>query len=155
MSNKKNIIRESILRLEQQRSQALSDLLDIRVMMRGSYGVVYTKCGKENCRCKKDKGHPHPRISWTENGIGVTRKVPQENIPWVQQVTESYRRFRKLRRRLVELESQIKELLDARQNRVIETTRNRKAFMTPKPQNRSSSLEEVPKKGNAKKRTPP
>ena len=152
MSSKKNKkIEKKIVGLESQRKRIISELLNVPIMLRGSYALVYTKCGKDNCWCKHEGGHPHHRITWREKGQGVTRKIPQDYLAWVQEVTKSYRQFRSLRRKLVTLEATTKKSLDAYEHDLIQSTRTAKNFLAVKPQNRNKNSVAVPKKKNRSK----
>ena len=143
-------VRQNLLALEKRKAQVMSDLRSIRAMLRGSYALVYTKCGKDNCWCKEGKGHGHARLSWTEKGRGMTRKVPPDQIAWVQEVTARYRHFRALRKELTDLSAQTEELLDAHQEQLIEKTRSHKLFLASEGQNRRKNSPGVPKKGKGK-----
>ena len=152
MSSKKmQRTRKDLQRAEQERSRILSELLRVESMLRGSYALIYTKCGKDNCWCKDGKGHPHSRITWCQKGQGVTRKVPPDQIAWVREVTENYRNFRSLRRRLLRLQADSKKFLDQIEKDLIENTRKGKSFLETKPQNRKETSRKVPKKGNSRK----
>ncbi len=144
-------IRRKLLAVEKRRSRILSELRGIRAMLRGSYALVYTKCGKDNCWCKEGRGHGHARLSWSERGRGMTRKVPHDQIAWVQEVTARYRRFRALRRELTGLSAETEQLLDAHQAELIERTRSHKIFLTSEGQNRRKNSPRVPKKQNGRK----
>ena len=146
--------RKKLLRTEDERSLIISKLMDVDVMLRGSYALIYTKCGKDNCRCKDKAGHPHSRITWSEQGQGVTRKVPREYIDWIKEVTNNYRQFRLLRKKLVSLEAETKRLLDAYEKELIKSTRSGKCFLEIDTQNRKEKSPLVPKKKNRKKTTP-
>jgi len=141
-------LRRALLTVEERRSGILSELLSIRTMLRGSYALVYTKCGKDNCWCKEGKGHGHARLSWSEKGRGMTRKVPHDQIAWVQEVTDRYRHFRSLRRKLTELAAETEHRLEAHQEALIERTRSHKLFLISKGQNRRKNSPEVPKNEN-------
>lgn len=93
-------------------------------MLRGSFHQVYTRCGKENCWCAKaKKGHPHTRLTWTEEGVMMTRKVGVSERKAVLKLTEAYKQFGKQRRQLTALHEQIQEQLDAYEKSVINRTR--------------------------------
>ena len=141
-------IRKTLLAVEKRRSRILSELRSIRTMLRGSYALVYTKCGKDNCWCREGKGHGHARLSWSEKGRGMTRKVPPDQIAWVQEVTARYRHFRALRQELTDLAAQTDQLLDAHQQELIERTRSHKLFLTSEGKNRKKKSPRVPKKKN-------
>lgn len=81
----------------------------------------------------------------------MTRKVPHDQIAWVQNVTARYRHFRALRRELTDLAAQTEQLLDARQEVLIETTRSHKLFLTSEGQNRKKNSPGVPKQKNGRK----
>lgn len=140
--------KKNILRLENQRRRILSQLLEVRKLLRGSYATVYTKCGKANCWCREGKGHPHPRITWSEKGRPMTRKVPHDHIEWIGEVTNSYRQFRSQRREMIKLETEIKTMLDVLENDMIEETRKNKDFLEIIPTNRKGGAQLVPKKRN-------
>jgi len=149
-SKKSNKNRKKLLISEKQRKLILSKLLDVDTMLRGSYAPIYTKCGKANCWCKNQKGHSHSRITWSEKGQPVTRKVPHEYIAWIREVTKNYRQFRSLRRKLVSLEAESKKLLDILENELIERTGRGKSFLEI---NRRNNSQFVSKKKNRKKTT--
>lgn len=133
MSTKKiGVIKKNLRGLEKQRKQILYELLDLKNLVRGSLATVYTKCGKDNCRCKKGKGHPHSRISWSEKSQGYTRKVPKNEIVWCLETTENYRTFRSLRHQLKILEAHTKNMLDDLENILVDGTRKNKSFLWTK-----------------------
>ena len=131
-SKKKNKIKKNIRDLEKERQQVLKELLNSKQLLRGSVATVYTKCGRENCWCKDGKGHPHTRITWSEKAKGYTRKVPKNEMSWIKKVTENYRNFRSLRRRLKELEASIKELQDKLEDILVSDTRKIKDYLWTK-----------------------
>lgn len=151
MSRRQNENARKLRAVEKHRSRILSELLRIRAMLRGSYALVHTKCGKDNCWCKEGKGHGHARLSWSEKGRGMTRKVPRNQIAWVEEVTDRYRHFRSLRRKLTDLAAETEQFLDAHQMELIERTRSYKLFLTSQGQNRRKNSPEVPKKQNGRK----
>ncbi len=144
MSNKKMIINA-----EKKRQNIMSKLLDASRLLRGSYALVHTKCGRDNCWCKGAKsGHPHSRITWSEEGQGVTRKVPSEDQAWIQEVTGNYKDFRRLRREMTELEKQIKTSLDGFENDLVKKTRKGKSYLEVKPENCRPKVGHVTKTKN-------
>ena len=137
--------------LEHQRTRILSDLLRMRAILRGSYARVLTKCGRDNCWCKEGEGHPHSRITWKEKGKDFTRKVPADQIAWVQKMTENYRTFRSLRRTLLQLEAESKKCLDEIENHLVRTTRSGKNFLDTNEGNRKGETPKAPKKKTRRK----
>ena len=101
-----------------------------RPHLRGSFHRVYTRCGKSNCWCAKaDKGHPHARLTWSEAGSCVTRKVPPTEKDRVAKLTHNYRQFRQQRGRLTALASQIEECLDQYEKALTQEVRRPLAFL--------------------------
>ena len=113
------------------RQQLITKLLDMK-MIRGSYSVVSTKCGKPNCWCVEGDGHQHARITWTENGKGNTRAVPNEDDQWLTEMTEAYRKFRRLRQNLAALELDMKNCLNTLEQEIINKTRKGRLYLETK-----------------------
>ncbi len=106
-------LKQRILGLRQQGRDLLDQLFQIQPLLRGSFSQVYTRCGKANCWCAHSaKGHPHLRLTWSENGVLTTRKVPAPAADQVRQLTGNYRQFRSLRRKLLGLQARMQDLLD-------------------------------------------
>jgi hypothetical protein len=111
--------------------QLLGELLQGRPHLRGSFHQVYTHCGKPNCWCAKaDQGHPHVRLSWSQAGKFLTRKVPVTEQDHLAKLTNNYRQFREQRRRLRALASQIEQCLDQYEKALTEEVRKPLAFLT-------------------------
>ncbi len=123
---------KKIINLEKRRKELISEILSVDKMLKGSYHFVYTKCGKENCRCFKGEGHLHSRITWRENGIPYTSKVPIEYREQIQTLTASYKNVRKLKKELDELDVKIRKLLDNYEKTVEKRSRNKILFLKPK-----------------------
>jgi len=103
-------------------------------MLRGSFHQVYTRCGKENCWCAKaNKGHPHTRLTWTEEGLMMTRKVGASEQQAVLKLTDAYKRFGQQRQELTALHQQIQNRLDDYQKAVIRQSRKPLGLLPPKP----------------------
>jgi hypothetical protein len=106
-------LQQKLLTLQQRAGDHLHQLLQLRPLLRGCFSRVYTRCGKPNCWCAhRAKGHPHARLTWSENGQLTTRKVPPPALDQVQTFTDNYRKFRSLRRQLLSLHAQLQAILD-------------------------------------------
>lgn len=106
-------LKRKILELQQRGRHLLDQLLQIQPLLRGSFSEVYTRCGKANCWCARSpKGHPHVRLTWSQNGQLTTRKVPPPAADQVRELTGNYRQFRARRRELLELQARMQDLLD-------------------------------------------
>lgn len=98
-------------------------------MVRGSFCLIHVKCGKKSCRCRNGKGHPHSRMSWHEKGKSFSRAVPKVDREWIEEMTKRFREFRKIRREVVKLEKEIKNLLDQFEDEVVNKSRKGKAYL--------------------------
>ena len=105
-------IRKKLLRLMRRRDKTLEALLQTAPILRGSLSRIHTRCGKPNCWCaESSEGHAHTRMTWSQSGTLITRKVPPDQIHHIAQLTDNYRKFRLLRRTLFALDAEIRDLL--------------------------------------------
>ncbi len=73
---------------------------DIDYIAVGSITKRYGPCGKENCRCKKDKKYWHgPYYIWTrkENGKSVSRSLSKNQADYCK---KAIRNMKKLKRQI-------------------------------------------------------
>ena len=68
-------------------------------------------------------------MSWREDGKGLSRAVPKEEYDWIEEMTENYRTFKKIRRELRDLEKELELLLDTYEEIVVKKTRQGKAYL--------------------------
>jgi len=120
---------KKIKKLEEMRGQLIKQILNVREMVKASYGETYRKCGKPTCWCAENKGHPFRRITWSENGKTRTKSIPQKDIEWIKLETEAYKNFRNHRHELRILELQLKEQLNHYENLVVIKTKNSKDYL--------------------------
>jgi hypothetical protein len=112
----------------------LRQILRHEQMLRGSFHQVYTRCGKGNCWCAKaKKGHPHTRLTWTEEGLMMTRKVGTSERKVVLKLTEAYKQFGEQRRQLSALHKQIQDRLDDYEKAVVQESRKPLGLLPQKP----------------------
>src|SRR5258708_20875225 len=105
--------KQKLLALLSDHRRLLKQLLRPPRLLRGTFHKVYTRCGKPNCWCAKArKGHPHVRLSWSEGGTMITRKVAATERKLVAKLTGNYRQFCEQRRQLHALEVKIQDPLD-------------------------------------------
>lgn len=121
----------NIQSLEKERKSYLNELLHISSMIRGSYKESYCRCGKPSCWCATDKkrnGHPSHRISWTKDSKSRTKSIPKEDVEWIKEMTENYRKYRTIRTKLRSLNNELKRLLDNLEEEVIKKTEELKNY---------------------------
>ena len=119
-----------IKKLEAQRHAVILELVQIDQMIRGKFGVAYRRCGTSTCWCARGKGHPVNRITWTEQARSRTKAIPAEDIEWIKQRTEAYRRFRKRRQALRVLEDKINAALDAFEAKTVQRTNKQRKYLS-------------------------
>jgi len=111
------------------------ELLEIRPILRGSFNQVHTRCGKGNCWCARSlEGHPHAQLSWSQNGKMTTRNVPAQHIDRIVELTDDYRRYRSLRRKLIDLQGEIHDLLDQYEKSLIAQSQRTFPFLPFPPE---------------------
>lgn len=132
--------------LQKRQEKLIGELLKMRPILRGTVSQVYTRCGKPNCWCAASpEGHPHLRITWSQKGKMITRKVPSAELSRIRDLTENYRRFRSLRRKLSELNIQIKQMLDFYQTALIEDSRTGMSFLGFRTKNAAQQTKRLQK----------
>ena len=123
-------MKQKLLALLGDHSRLLKQLIRTQRILRGSFHQVYTRCGKSNCWCAQArKGHAHARLTWSEEGTIITRRVPVEHRKPVLKLTDKYRQFRDQRRQLVNVEGKLQDRLDQYEKALINKTRKPLLFL--------------------------
>ena len=115
--------RESIKQLQKRRNRLIREMLALDLMIPGAFKEVYRKCGKENCWCHDGGGHSLRRITWTEQGVSRSKAIPEQDVVWIESATSNYRKFRNKRRQILELDKNLKAVLDAHEKEVVKKSR--------------------------------
>jgi hypothetical protein len=124
------ILKRKLLTLLSDHGCLLKQLLRHQRILRGSFHEVYTRCGKSNCWCAKARrGHAHARLTWSQEGTMITRKVAAAERKPVVKLTNNYRQFCEHRRQLSALEVKIQDRLDQYEKALIHETRKPLAFL--------------------------
>ena len=91
----------------------IDDMLVLSGMIRGSFGVIYQRCGKPTCWCAntKEKGHLCKRLMWSDEDGVKTRSVRDDDQQSVKEAVGQYREFKELRRNLKIEEKKLERLL--------------------------------------------
>lgn len=102
---------ETLLSLEQQRSQVLDKIVGLGDFRSGSISPVYGRCGKPNCRCHQPgqpKHGPNYRLTRKVQGktVSETFRSPAAQRK-AQREVDAFHQFRQLSRELLEINEQI------------------------------------------------
>ena len=118
----------SLHTLHTRRLSLLSAIYALNAMLPGSYNEGYRKCGKHNCWCASaQQGHPLRYLTWLdEQGTSRSKSVREADAVWVKSMTDAYRTFRQLRRELLSIDKEIKNIVDTHAKDMVEKTRQSK-----------------------------
>jgi hypothetical protein len=102
---------ESVADLEQQRAAVLRQISELEDFRAGSITGTGGRCGNQGCHCHRpgDPGHhPHPRLTYKENGKTITESfaTPAAQRKAEREI-ETFRRYRHLERSLVAINERI------------------------------------------------
>jgi len=117
-----------IQKLENKRAVLIERLSQTQAMIKGSFSTSYRRCGQPNCRCAEGEGHLMNRISYTDQGKSRTKTVQHKDIEWAKQMTQTYKRFRKDRQALRELEKKINTAIDQLETKTITRTSAKRGY---------------------------
>ncbi len=102
---------DSLARLERQRADLLSLIMQLGDFRSGSITAVSGRCGKPNCRCHQPGQPPHGpnfRLTRKVNGKTVSETFSTAvELRKAQQEVEAFHRFRDLSRQLLEVNERI------------------------------------------------
>ena len=106
--------RALLAKLGEQHHRLLQSLLAPRELLKGSVYELKTRCGKPSCHCAAPQGPLHSThvLSWSDAGKTRLRSLSASELTRWRQLTETYRRFRQARARLVKLQQQVLLVLD-------------------------------------------
>ena len=111
-------------------NQTLEELQSVQHMVRGTYCNNYRRCGKVNCWCHKEEvGHPNHRITWSKNAKSESRVVPKEDVEWIKDMTQNYREYRQLRKKLRLKTNEFKKVLDLLEEEIIVKTKKKRDYL--------------------------
>jgi len=123
-------VEKTLRTLKRRHDQLIEELMNAPPMLRGSFSRVSTRCGKPTCWCAQSaNGHSHTRMTWSEQGKMTTRRVPEEQVDRVKELTGNYRRFRTCRRELAHVHKQLLETIAQLESAVNEQTRKPLSYL--------------------------
>ena len=100
--------REKIKKLLQHHTEVIQEMLSFESMVRGTFYVAKTKCGKPTCRCAQGYLHTHARLTWSEEGKQHTQKITEKQEGDIVRLTAAYKKYRQLFRQLVKVEEELR-----------------------------------------------
>jgi len=115
-----SLLRQQILRTEQQRRQHVDSLVGTEALIEGSFVTLGRKCGKPTCRCASGEKHYSKFLSRSERGRTRLIYVPAGDEVEVARKAERYRRLRQSRAELMKLAATTAELADSLQHALAE-----------------------------------
>ena len=102
---------DSLAALEQQRSNILSQILELGDFRSGSITAIQGRCGKPSCHCHQpgQPGHgPNFRLTRKLNGKTVSESFSSAaELRKAQREVEAFHRFRQLSQELLEVNERI------------------------------------------------
>ena len=106
---------ETLTSLEERRERLFEVLVGLGDFRPGTLSVNFRKCGRQNCACAKEEGHPGhgPQYLWSTTQKGKSRAQNLRLGPEIKKVEreiENYRRFTELCGELIEVSEQICKL---------------------------------------------
>jgi hypothetical protein len=106
-------LRQRLLRAAEQHQGQVERVLDEHgPLIRGSFGTRARLCGNAGCHCARGEKHTSKYLTATDGGRVRQVHVPEADEAQVAAGVARYRRFRQMRKRLVELEALQLELMD-------------------------------------------
>ena len=63
-------------------------------LIAGSLTLTHRKCGKPNCRCASNRGHPIWTLTYSLVGKKNVMAIPQDWLPWLRPRVDAGRRYR-------------------------------------------------------------
>lgn len=120
---------KKILRKEKERQDLITELMSFEKMVQGSFCCIHVKCGKNYCACNKGKLHPHWRMSISRDGQSYSRAVPKEDYVWIKEMTENYKNFRNIRRKINKLDREIMKLINEYEKKLTKKTIKGKEYL--------------------------
>ena len=112
----------------------MRNLLEMEQMIRGKFVIGYRRCGTRTCWCASAEiGHPQKRIVWGENAKNFTKAIPKKEIPWIKIMTTNYKSFRTARKRIRDINEEVRILLNGIEAQIVTKTRKRRKYLTERP----------------------
>ena len=113
MGERTSRLRQRLRQAAEQHQDHVERILDEEpTLIRGSFGSRSRVCGNAGCHCARGEKHTSKYLTATAAGKVRQVHVPESDEAFVAAGVARYRRFRRMRKRLVELEALQLELVD-------------------------------------------
>lgn len=113
MGERTSRLRQRLLQAAEQHQEQIEHFLEEDgPLIRGSFGSRSRVCGNPGCHCARGERHVSKYLTATDGGKVRQVHVPARDERRVVIGVSRYRRFRRMRKRLVELEGLQLELVD-------------------------------------------
>jgi hypothetical protein len=112
VNQKLSALRSQLLTAQQQFAQLLEECLGREPLLQGSLYKLRRKCGKPNCHCTRGELHESTVLSYRGQGRARNVSPPRELLESLRTMTNSYRRCRQARAKLVRWQRQLLTLVD-------------------------------------------
>lgn len=107
------LLRTQFVHLMEETGKLGQKLMEDEPLMRGTVYEMKRKCGGKNCVCVTEgKLHATMVITWSENGKTRMKSLPELDVADYQRLTDRYRDFRQVRKRIEKIFSEVFKLLN-------------------------------------------
>ena len=113
MPERTSRLRQRLLQASERLQDQIERVLEEKgPLIRGSFGARSRVCGTPGCRCTRGEKHTSKYLTATDQGKVRQVHVPASDEEQVAAGVARYRRFQRMRKRLVELDALVLELVD-------------------------------------------
>ncbi len=97
---------EQLRKHQKERQKLLRIFYRNEIVIAGSYGELFIRCGKSTCRCHKEGGHFATRLSRWSSGKLKTKIVRVADREWVKKGSDHYKSHKSVLRDLKKLHAE-------------------------------------------------
>ena len=113
MAERTSRLRQRLQQVSEEHHEQVGRLLDEKgPLIRGSFGTRSRRCGNPGCHCAKGAKHTSKYLSATDGGRVRQVHVPAGDEDRVAAGVARYRRFWRMRKRLMQIGALVRELVD-------------------------------------------
>jgi len=82
--------------IKQRKRRALAQIVIPPDALPGSLAETHRRCGKSNCHCAEEKGHPVWSLTFMVHGKKRVERIPDDWVQYVQQRVEEGRKLKEV-----------------------------------------------------------